>query len=165
MQAAPASFGHAAAKGVTLKALNGLLAMAVFTTGTGSLAAGSVLSTAVVATSYAVFVANDYLWDRFYPNTNVAANGMSFNTVGSLGRNTLKFLTFKPAVVAADWSVIYLYTGSLGSMLTMGPAYSLLAPATFYANNVGWDWYDWWSTSGQAGPASAAKPASGPGGS
>ena len=90
---------------------------------------------------------NDYLWDRFYPNTNVAANGDSFSTISSLGRNTAKFLTFKPAVVAADWTVIYLYTGSLGSMLTMGPAYSLLAPATFYANNVAWDWYDWWGTS------------------
>jgi uncharacterized membrane protein len=145
-QQASASLGHAAAKGVSLKIINGVVGMAVFTTGTGSLAAGSVLAASVAATSFSVFVINDYIWDHYFPNTNIAANNESFNAAWSIGRNTAKFLTFKPAVMVADWSAIYLYTGSMASTLTMGPAYSLLSPVTFYANNVAWDWYDWWST-------------------
>ena len=145
-QQASASVGHSAVKGVTLKVINGLAAMAVFTTGTGSLAAGSILSAAVAASSYTVFVVNDYLWDRYFPNTNLAANNQSFSPFWSLSRNTAKFVTFKPAVMTADWSVIYLYTGSWFSTFTLGPAYSILSPLTFYANNVAWDWYDWYSS-------------------
>ena len=148
-QAASASLGHAALKGVTLKLINGVAAMAVFSTGTGSLVAGGALATVVAITSYTVFVVNDYVWDHYFPNTNVAANNESFNPLLSLGRNTAKFLTFKPAVVTADWTMIYLYTGSLASTLTMGSAYSILSPLTFYANNVAWDWLDWYSTGGQ----------------
>lgn len=143
-QAATASVGHAAVKGLTLKAINALAAMTVFTTGTGSVVAGGTMSIAVAATSYTVFVTNDYIWDRFFPNTNIAAN-QSFSMFSSIGRNTAKFLTFKPAVMAADWTVIYLFTGSFASTLAMGSAYSLLSPITFYANNMAWDWYDWWS--------------------
>jgi uncharacterized membrane protein len=143
---ASGTLGHAVAKGVTLKVINGVVALTVFGTGTGSLVTGGVLAAAVAASSFTVFVANDYIWDQVFPNTNLAANNQSFNGIWSVGRNTAKFLTFKPAVVAVDWSVIYLYTGSLASTLTMGPAYSILSPLTFYANNVVWDWYDWWST-------------------
>ena len=140
------TIGHAVAKGLTLKVINGTVALAVFGAGTGSLVAGGVLAAAVGASSFAVFVANDYIWDRFFPNTNVAANNQSFDTLWSVGRNTAKYLTFKPTVVAVDWSVIYLYTGSWASTLTMGPAYSILSPMTFYANNILWDWYDWANT-------------------
>ena len=146
-QAAPASLGHAAIKGVTLKLANAVTSMGIFYTGTGSMFASSALSMLIAATSYSVFVANDYLWDRISPNTNVAANNQSFQTTTSLGRNTLKFLTFKPAVVTADWTAIYLYTGSWASTLAMGSAWSLLTPVVFYANNTAWDWYDWWKTS------------------
>ena len=153
-QQAAASLGHSTMKGLTLKVINGLAAMAVFTTGTGSLVAGSVLSAAVAASSFAVFVINDYLWDKYFPNTNLAANNQSFSPFWSLSRNTAKYLTFKPTVVTADWTVIYLYTGSWAATLTMGPAYSILSPLTFYTNNVAWDWYDWYS-----GAASTAPPA------
>ena len=147
VQAAPASLGHAAIKGVTLKLANAAVSMGIFYTGTGSMIASSALSLLIAATSYSVYVTNDYLWDRFSPNTNVAANNQPFQTTTSLGRNTLKFLTFKPAVVTADWTAIYLYTGSWASTLAMGSAWSLLTPVGFYANNTAWDWYDWWSTS------------------
>jgi hypothetical protein len=149
-QEVSASVGHSAMKGVSLKIINGLAAMAVFTTGTGSLAAGSILSAAVAASSFSVFVINDYLWDKYLPNTNLAANKVSFSPTWSLERNTAKFLTFKPAVVAADWTVIYLYTGSWLSTFTLGPAYSILSPLTFYANNVAWDWYDWYGSGAPA---------------
>lgn len=147
-RAASASLAHAAAKGVTLKIGTGLAAMAVFYAGTGSVAASSVLSTIIIGTSYTVFVANDYIWDHYFPNTNVAANNQSFSTLSSLGRNTLKFLTFKPSVLLADWTAIYLYTGSWVATFAMGSAWSLVTPLVFYGNNVGWDWYDWWSTTG-----------------
>jgi uncharacterized membrane protein len=154
-QQASASLGHAAAKGLTLKVINGLAAMAVFTAGTGSVVAGGVLSGAVAVSSFTVFVINDYLWDKYLPNTNLGANNESFSPFWSLSRNTAKFLTFKPAVVTADWTVIYLFTGSWASTLTLGPAYSILSPLTFYANNVAWDWYDWYSSA--AGPAQPAR--------
>ncbi len=144
----PASIGHAAAKGVTLKIGNAVTSMVVFSTGTGGLVTGGLLSVIIAATSYSVYVANDYLWDMYSPNTNVAANNPSFSTTTSLSRNTWKFLTFKPAVMLADWSAIYLYTGSFVSMLAMGSAWSLLSPMVFYANNVAWDWYDWYASTG-----------------
>lgn len=155
-QAAPASLGHTALKGVTLKLANAVTSMSIFYTGTGSMFASSALSMLIAATSYSVYVANDYLWDRFSPNTNVAANNQSFQTTTSLGRNTLKFLTFKPAVVTADWTAIYLYTGSWASTLAMGSVWSLLTPVVFYTNNTAWDWYDWWSTSADRPQKAAA---------
>ena len=152
--AASASLGHAAMKGVTLKIINGVVALGIFSAGTGSAVGGGVLAAAVALSSFTVFTVNDYLWDKLFPNTNVAANNQSFSTFWSLSRNTAKFLTFKPAVVTVDWSVIYLYTGSMASTFTMGPAYSILSPLTFYANNMLWDWYDWRNT-----PLGATQPA------
>jgi uncharacterized membrane protein len=155
--AAQASLGHAALKGLTLKVINGAVALGIFATGTGTIVGGSVLAAAVALSSFTVFTINDYVWDTYFPNTNLAANNQSFSTFGSLSRNTAKFLTFKPAVVAVDWSVIYLYTGSMASMFTMGPAYSILSPLTFYANNTLWDWYDWRNAAAsQASPVGAS---------
>ena len=156
--AAEASLDHAVVKGLTLKALLALGSTGVFYAGTGSLAATSILSGLVSVASYGVYVANEYLWDVYAPDT--AAHDASFNASGSLGRNTYKFLTFKPAVMTADWSVVYAFTGSVAAMLTMGTGVSLVAPAAFYANNVGWDWYDWHSA---APVPPAPSPATSPG--
>ncbi len=156
--AAEASLGHAVLTGVPLQAALAPGAAGVFSAGTGSLAASGILTGLVSVASYGVYVANEYLWDVYAPAT--AAHDASFNASGSLGRNTYKFLTFKPAVMAADWSVVYAFTGSVAAMLTMGTGVSLTAPAAFYANNVAWDWYDWYS----AAPVLAAPfPATSPG--
>ena len=55
--------------------------------------------------------------------------------------------------MAATWSLIYAYTGSWTATLMMGSASSLAGPVIFYANNIGWDWYDWYSH-----PSNAAEP-------
>ena len=152
---ASTSVGHAAIKGLTLKAALTLSSLTVFYVGTGSAVASGLLTALVSAASYSVYVTNEYLWDRYSPNTNVSANDQSFSTTSSLSRNTLKFLTFKPTVMAVDWGTIYLYTGSLTSMFTMGPAMSLTAPVIFYLNNTAWDWYDWHATPPAAAPSSS----------
>jgi uncharacterized membrane protein len=153
---ASASVGHAATKGLTLKAALALSSLTLFYVGTGSAVASGLLTLLVSGTSYTVYVTNEYLWDRYSPNTNVSANNQSFSTKSSISRNTLKFLTFKPTVMAVDWSTIYLYTGSLASMFTLGPAISLTSPIIFYLNNTAWDWYDWHDTPTVAAPGASA---------
>lgn len=143
---ASVSVGHAATKGLTLKAALALSSLTVFYVGTGSVVASGLLTGLVSAASYTVYVTNEYLWDLYAPNTNVSANNQAFSAKSSISRNTLKFLTFKPTVMAVDWGTIYLYTGSLASMFTMGPVMSLTAPVIFYFNNTAWDWYDWHAT-------------------
>jgi len=140
---AGASVSHAATKGLTLKAALALSSLTLFYAGTGSVVASGMLTTLVSAASYTVYVTNEYLWDLYAPNTNVSANDQSFSALSSVSRNTAKFLTFKPTVMAVDWGTIYLYTGSLSSMFTLGPAFSLMSPLIFYLNNTAWDWYDW----------------------
>jgi len=144
-RAADPSLGHAAAKGVTLKVATTALGMTVFSVGTGSLWSAGVLTMLGTATSYVTYVTNEYLWDTYAPNTNLRANSESFNTGQSLWRNSGKYLTFKPAVVAVNWAAIYLYTASAAATVAMGSVYSLTVPAIYYLNNVGWDWYDWYS--------------------
>ncbi len=138
-----ASVGHAAMKDLTLKTTLAVASMALFYAGTGSLFASSMLATVVSGASYTVYVVNDYLWDRYSPDTNANTNNQSLSATTNVNKKTAKFLTFKPAVMAADWGAIYLYTGSLTSMVTMGPAFSLMLPVVFYLNNTAWDWYDW----------------------
>jgi uncharacterized membrane protein len=158
--AASASVGHAATKGLTLKAALALSSLTLFYVGTGSAVASGLLTVLVSGASYTVYVTNEYLWDRYSPNTNVSANNQSFSTTSSISRNTLKFLTFKPTVMAVDWSTIYLYTGSLTSMFTLGPAMSLTSPIIFYLNNTAWDWYDWHATPPAAAPGPSSASAS-----
>jgi uncharacterized membrane protein len=142
-QAAPASVGHAAAKGLTLKVGNAAFSMAVFYFGTASLVASGALAVATNVVSYGLYVGNEYLWDNYAPNTNISANGGSFDTGASLWRNTGKYLTFKPASMIGKFAVTYLVTGSLGASVAMVSVIGLYAPANFYLNNMLWDWYDW----------------------
>jgi uncharacterized membrane protein len=147
--------GHVAAKGVTLKIATTAFGMTVFTVGTGSLWSASALTALGTAASYVTYVANEYLWDTYAPNTNLRANNESFSAWQSLWRNSGKYLTFKPAVVVTHWAVIYLYTGSAAATLAMGSVYSMTVPVIYYLNNVGWDWYDWY---GGASPGPTAPP-------
>ncbi len=142
-QAAEASVGHAAAKGLTLKVGNAAFSLAVFYLGTASLAASGILAVATNVVSYGVYVGNEYIWDSHAPNTNISANGGSFDTGASFWRNSGKYLTFKPASMLGKFAVTYLYTGSLGASVAMVSVIGLYAPVNFYLNNVLWDWYDW----------------------
>jgi len=152
--AAPtASVSHSAANGITLKIGSALKKILIFSAGTGSVAAGGALTVITTASSYAIYVANEYLWDHYAPPANATA--ASFDASSSFWRNTKKYLTLKPVGMAATWSLIYAYTGSWTTTLTMGSASSLAGPLVFYANNMAWDWYDWYS-----GAAKATAPAS-----
>ena len=138
-----ASVSHAAAKGITLRVASALKKLAIFSSGTGSLTTGAMLTVITTVSGYVIYVANEYLWDLGVPNTNVRVNNESFDTLTSIWRNTAKYLTLKPVGMAVSWSIIYWYTGSWTATLAMGSISSLTGPLLFYANNLAWDWYDW----------------------
>jgi len=143
--AAEASVSHSAQKGITLKALSVTAGAVIYSIGTGSLAAGGLLSVINGAGSYVIYVTNEYLWDSYSPNTNVSANNASFHTTSSLTRNTKKYLTFKPAVTVLNVGTIYWFSETLAATAGMSAGAIFMLPAVFYVNNVLWDWYDWHS--------------------
>jgi uncharacterized membrane protein len=149
-QAAPASMTHALAKATTLNVGVGVASLAIYSIGTGSLVDGGLLAAGTVALGYSFYAVNEYLWELYKPNTNLSANNASFDTTASLWRNTGKYITFKTGVLASKFGLVYLYTGSIAATAILGSATSLAFPVLFYANNMGWDWYDW-----RAAPAAA----------
>jgi uncharacterized membrane protein len=142
-QAVRPSVGHAMMKGITLKAATTGVAAAIYYVGTGSLLDMGTLTALSTAGTYAIYVANEYLWDAFSPDTGVSGNRQTFDAPASLWRNTWKYLTFKPTVAAFNWGLVYAYTGSVSAMITLGSAGTIAIPLVYYANNVAWDWYDW----------------------
>jgi uncharacterized membrane protein len=144
-KALPASLVHSAVKTATLKIASAVVSTVLFFGGTGSVADAGMLTAIMSVTSSALFASNDYLWDRLSPNTNVRANDEGFDALGSAWRNTLKYATVKPALIGMGYGVIYWYTGSWASALTLGTASIFAFPVAFYGNNMAWDWYDWYS--------------------
>jgi len=142
------SVEHSALKGVTLRTGVALKDIAIYSLGLGTVAGAGALTAITTAGGYVLYTTNEYLWDRYNPNTNVSANKPSFDQAQSAWRNTAKWLTLKPALVALDWGAIYLWTGSLTATVAMGGAVSLTGPLVFYANNTAWDWYDWYANGG-----------------
>lgn len=153
--AAEASLSHAAAKAVTLKVGTFSLGTVIYAFGTGSWTAGGLLSAVNAAGSLVIFTANDYLWDHFWPNTNISANNEAFRPTTSLTRNTLKYLTFKPAVTVLNLGTIYWFTNSVAATAATGSVAIFALPAMFYLNNTLWDWYDWQAASAQPQAATA----------
>jgi uncharacterized membrane protein len=147
-QQLPASLTHSAVKTATLKLASTVVSMALFFGGTGTVADAGALTVISAVGSSGLFAANDYLWDYFSPNTNIRANDASFDALGSAWRNTLKYATVKPALIGFGYGVVYWYTGSLSSALTLGTAAIFAFPVAFYGNNMAWDWYDWYSAAG-----------------
>jgi hypothetical protein len=157
--AAEASVGHAALKGITLKLTQGLYSFGVFTVGAGvGVATGAAMAVADGVGAYAFFVANEYLWDTLSPNTNLRANNESFGVLSSLSRTTLKYLTYKPAVTAWHWGLIYAMTGSVQTMVVAGSVLWFTLPMMFYVNDTAWNLYDWSTVKGAPNtpPAAAA---------
>jgi hypothetical protein len=138
-----ASLSHSMAKAVTLKIATFSFGTVIYSVGTGSLAAGTALSAINAAASFVILTANDYSWDYFWPNTNVAANSDNFHPLASLSRNTAKYLTLKPMLTVLNVGTVYWWTGSMATTAVTGGAAVLLLPLTFYVNNTLWDWYDW----------------------
>ncbi len=156
--AAAASVQHSALKAVTLKALTFSTGAVIYSLGTGSVMAGTTLSAINAIGSFAIFTANDYAWDYYWPNTNISANNASFGAFSSLSRNTLKYLTFKPMVTVLNVGTIYMFTDTLTATAATSTAALVILPFMFYLNNVGWDWYDWYRNgSPQSGAPLPAK--------
>lgn len=146
-KALPASLVHSAVKTTTLKVASAVVSMALFFGGTGTVTDAGMLTGIMTVASSALFASNDYLWDRFFPNTNIRANDEGFDALGSAWRNTLKYATVKPMLIGMGYGVIYWYTGSWTSAVTLGTASIFAFPVAFYGNNMAWDWYDWYSAS------------------
>jgi len=145
--AKPTTVTHAMEKGVTFKVGTALMWAAIGLVGTGSVIDAGVFSIFSTASSYTVYVANDYVWDRLSPPVVATPGNASFDTAASAWRNTWKYLTFKPAINIINMTALYLYTGSVGATVAMGGTAFLAVPVVFYANNMAWDWYDFRASS------------------
>lgn len=157
--AAEASLSHVALKGVTLKLTQGLYSFGVFTmlAGMGTMI-GATMAVADGIGGYGIYVGNEYLWDLFYPNTNLRANNEEFGILSSLSRTTLKYITYKPTVTASHWGIIYTATGSMQTTVMAGSMLWFTLPLIYYVNNTAWDFYDWSVGPGIAtGPAGVAR--------
>jgi hypothetical protein len=142
--AAEASLSHSALKGVTLKMTQGLYSFGVFTVAVGvGTTLGAAMAVADGVGGYVVYVSNEYLWDTFHPNTNLRANNESFGPLKSLSRTTLKYITYKPAVTAWHWGLIYAVTGSVQTMVLAGSLLWFTLPLIYYVNDTAWNFYDW----------------------
>ena len=142
-EAMNASLGHSALKGVTLKAISVTSSFFIFAAGTGSAATGGVMAAVNGVGSFLIYTGNDYAWDYLFPNTNLSSNQQSFGMFSSLSRNTLKYLTLKPMLTVLNVGIIYAFTDTLAATVGTSAAAILLLPASFYMNNMLWDWYDW----------------------
>jgi hypothetical protein len=156
--AAEASLSHSALKGVTLKMTQGLYSFGVFTVAVGVGATlGAAMAVADGIGGYVVYVSNEYLWDTVHPNTNLRANNESFGPLKSLSRTTLKYITYKPAVTAWHWGLIYAVTGSVQTMVLAGSLLWFTLPLIYYVNDTAWNFYDWRFAAGTpAEPAGGA---------
>jgi hypothetical protein len=155
---AEASLGHAALKGLTLKITMGFYSFGVFTVAAGmGTAIGGAMAVADAVGAYGIYVGNEYLWDTFRPNTNLKVNNEYFGILSSLSRTTLKYITYKPAVTAWHWAIIYAVTGSMLTTVVAGSVLWFTLPLMYYVNSTAWDLYDWSYAPGTA--AAPAKPA------
>ena len=149
------SVGRAALRGLTLKALSAGKKVAIYYAGTGNMYDTGILIAISTVGTYAIYIGNEYFWDKNAPAAAAPSDG-GFDAAESAWRNTLKYLTLKPAGMAFNWAMLYAYTGSLTTMAVVGSANSLTGPITFYLNNMGWDWYEW-STRSPVGTAATGQ--------
>jgi uncharacterized membrane protein len=133
-----------ATKATTYKLGTALTNMLILTAGTG-VVGGAVLAAFVTGESWLVYGVNDYLWDTYAPKPPARPDG-SFDAKESAWRATEKWLTYKPVVVAFKFGAIYAWTGSVSAMLVLGTVTAVANTGVFYANNIGWDAYEWWNT-------------------
>jgi uncharacterized membrane protein len=146
------SMSHSALKAATFKVGTIVTNLGLLSAATGGVVAGTVLTAIDTAASMVVYTANDYLWDSYDPPPVKQAVDQSLDKADEAWRTTRKFLTFKPAVIAISWGLIYAYTGSATTMMVFGTASTLTKSALFYINNFAWDAYDWRTAKPVAAP-------------
>jgi hypothetical protein len=143
-EAPTASALMSATKATTYKIGTALTNALILTAGTG-VVGGTLLTAFVTGESWLFYGVNDYLWDTYAPKPAPRPDG-SFDAKESAWRSTEKWLTYKPVVAAFKFGAIYAWTGSVPAMLTLGTITIVANTGVFYANNIGWDLYEWWRT-------------------
>lgn len=145
----PASLQHSLMKGLTYKVMTITTNMLLLRAATGSWIDAAILTSIYTGLSLSLFVANDYLWDLYKPlRIDTSANGIDF--AESAKRTSLKFITYRTTFTALSAGILYLWTGSLKTTLTIGVALAIAKAAMFYVNDFAWDWYTWWTTKAYA---------------
>lgn len=143
-----ASLKHSALKATTFKAGSTVTNLVLLSYAAGGIGGGIALSAFMLGASWAVYTANDYFWDTYSPPPP-KIDGEAFDAGADMWRTTGKFLTFKPVVASLKLASLYVYTGSAAIAATFGTAAILTNSVVFYANNMAWDWYDWYSATNQ----------------
>jgi uncharacterized membrane protein len=140
-----ASLEHSALKATTFKAGTTAVNFAILSYATGTVVGGVALSAFILGTSWVLYTANDYLWDTYSPPPVKQAEAEVFDATADAWRNTWKYLTYKPVIGSIKLASIYVYTGSAAIAGVFGTATIVTNTAVFYANNMAWDFYDWYS--------------------
>jgi uncharacterized membrane protein len=140
-----ASLSRSALKATTFKIGSTAANLALLSYAVGGVAGGVALSAFMIGSSWLIFTANDYIWDTIEPPAAKQTADQSFDAAGETWMTTKKFITYKPMIAAVKLASLYVYTGSAQIMLIFGTASILTNTAVFYANNIAWDWYDWYA--------------------
>ena len=147
-QSAPtqdASLPRSAMRATTFKAGTIITNLGILSYATGGLAGGVALTAFMTASSWVVYTLNDYAWDRYAPRSTMPNANASFDTRADLWRTTKKFLTYKPVTASITIASLYAYTGSPAVAVVYGTAAAVTNTVVFYANNLAWDYYDWYA--------------------
>jgi uncharacterized membrane protein len=144
-----ASLTHSAMKATTFKIGSTITNVAVLSYAAGDLAAGTGLAAFFLGASWLLYTTNDYLWDTYSPPPVKQTQDQAFDATADVWRNTGKFFTYKPVIASVKLATLYAYTGSGVVAGVFGTATVLINTGVFYANNMAWDWYDWYSRAPQ----------------
>lgn len=144
-----ASLTHSALKATTFKVGSTITNIAVLSYATGDFVAGTGLAAFMLGASWLTYTANDYLWDKYSPPPVKQTEDQGFDATADVWRNTGKYFTYKPVIASVKLTSLYLYTGSAAIAGVFGTATVLINTGVFYANNMAWDWYDWYSRAPQ----------------
>ncbi len=137
------SLTHSAMKATTFKVGSTVVNLVLLSSAADGIVGGAALTTFMAVSSWSIYTANDYLWDRYAPPPPRQAGEQAFDASDNAMRNTLKFLTFKPVVASVKLISLYAYTGSLATTAVFGGAAIITNSVVFYANNMLWDFYSW----------------------
>jgi uncharacterized membrane protein len=140
-----ASLAESAARATTFKVGSTIVDVVMLSYATSNIFAGTALSAFMLGSSWLLFTTNDYLWNKYDPPP-VRVDGEAFDLKAAAWRNTLKYLTFKPVIASIKLISLYLYTGSPAITGVFGLGSIVVNSGVFYANNMAWDMYDWYST-------------------
>jgi len=146
-----ASLSHSALKATTFKVGTALSNLSILSYAVGGGVGGAAYTAFITGTSWAIYTANDYLWDRYSPMKQ--GTTQPFDAAADVWRNTGKYLTYKPVIATVKLATLYLYTGSPAVALIFGTASIVANTGVFYANNMGWDYYDWYAATTPTVPA------------